>query len=249
MQNIFKKYMQNILSKIKQIKISRATYLSIKLAILICALVFTYKAADSNQTSITFKIFDYKIYTTSGFVLGFFAILFYICFKMLAATLKIKYLFQIRSAKRLYKGIIRKMREQGDKEVLADSLKKLDKRLFLRNFVNHLKIENIRYYELYCKNFSIKRRLRIASAIYSQNKNNSTACYIYAKALFASGDAATCKSVLTDFIDCKSILIENARSMYLMSKLIIECETILTGSPDFVKKYLDYIEIYEKNSA
>ncbi len=241
--------MQKILAKIKNIQLNRLIYLAIKIAILICILVFIYKAADNNQTSIAFKVFDYKIYTTSGFVLGFFAILFYICFKMLVATLKIKYLFKVRSATLLYKKIIRKMREQDDRALLSDSLKKMDKRLFLRNFINHLKIENIRYYELYSKNFSVKRRLRIASAIYSKNKNNSTACYIYAKALFASGDFSTSKTILTNFIDYKSILIENARSMYLMSKLIIECETALVGNLDFVQKYLDYIETYEKNAA
>jgi hypothetical protein len=230
-------------------KLNKWLYWIVKSTIVVSALIYLYKTAEFNQTSITFNILNYKVYTTSGFVLAFFAILFFIFIKTLVTTLRLRYIFKTKNAINLYKTIIKQIRNQDDKKLLSEYLKKIDKRGFLKTFNQHLKIENIRYYDLYIKNISVQKQLKIALALYNKNKTNSTACYIYSKALFANSDFANAKAILTDFIDYKSILIENAKTMYLMSKLIIECESKLSESFDFVQKYLDYIETYEKNAG
>ena len=106
---------------------------------------------------------------------------------------------------------------------------------------------NIRYYNVYTKDFSPRKKLRVAQSLFKRSPNNSIANLIYSSALFENKQYTKCRDVLVDFIERKSILIENTRVMYLMSKLIIDAEKMISQNLDFAYKYLDYIELYEQN--
>jgi hypothetical protein len=225
--------------------------LSYKLSVFLLLLAFVALvifAAKLNHGGVSFEIFNYKVYTTSGFILATFAIFLYIVFKTSFIFLRFRYLFEIRKMRYQYKQSLYKTHSKKLSIEISKSIRTLGGKNFIKLLNKDLTIENLPYYKFYTKNMSVFRKLIIAKKIYNNNQLNSTAIIIYAMALRDAQKYSIAKKLLSNFIENNSIAIENTKSMYIMCKIIVECESHLSSSKNFVKKYLDYIDQYDKTS-
>ena len=210
--------------------------------------VFIAVILKFNQSGVSFEFFEYRIYTTSSFILILFSLLFYLCLRGIYLSLRLKYVFEMRSLKYQYKQTMYKTKQQNMSLEISKSLRNLGGKNFVKTFLLDLRLENLPYYKFYTKNMSSFRKLITAKKVYKNNENNSTATIIYAKALKDSAKFTQAKQLLCDFIDNKSLQIQNARSMYIMCQIIVGCEKKISNNLNFVKKYIDYIEDYDKTN-
>ena len=228
--------------------LSKILYKSILSTLFFLIGTVTFFIVKFNQIGVSFDAFGYRIYTNSGFVLAISSVLFYACLRGIFVSLRIKHFIELRKIRYQYKQTLYKTKKQDISIEISKNLRNFGAKNFISIFIKDLRIENLPYYKLYTKNMSSFRKIITAKKIYNINPNNSTAAIIYSMALVSGGKYSMAKQLLCDFIENKSLQIQNARSMYIMSSIIIECEKNMSNNINFIKKYIDFIEHYDKNN-
>jgi len=230
-------------------KTSRLLYKITSFVVLIVTMGVVFFVANVNQSGVEFAFLNYKVYTTSGFVLVLFAVLFYVCLRGVYITLRLKHVFEMQKLRYQYKQTLYKTKKQDVSLELSKSLRNFAGKNFISILRKDLRIENLPYYKLYIAKMSSVRKLIVAKKIYQLNENNSTAAIIYAMALYDFTSHTKAKTLLCDFVETRSLNIQNSRSMYIMSQIIIKCEQKLSGNLNFVQKYVDYVNHYDKKHS
>lgn len=216
----------------------------IGLGLFITCVIFVVKI---NQSNIAFTFFGHVVYTTSGFILLSFSLLFYSTTKLSVKMMKLKHKIVLSSVNNKYLRRIALLKHRKESIAVYEALKRPARFGFLRAFESNLKAVNLKYYEYYVKDLAKSKKIRIAKSLFKRNPNNSVAALLYIQSLIESKQHSIAREILHDFVEERSILIENTKIMYLMSKQFVQCEKEISGSFDFAQKYLDYIDIYERN--